>query len=87
LETSNGIIKTQRERIQELEKSLEDKSELLKEANRIIKEQKTKAYSDANLSSKFKALKEKTKIKLQQFKEKIKHQSQELIARIEIKVK
>jgi hypothetical protein len=94
LETSNGIIKTERAKVQELEKKLEEKSELLKEANRIIKEQNMKAYLDnkplPKTPNKFKLLKKEAKTKFKQFQQvvkKVKFQAQEFIAQIEVKSK
>ena len=94
LDEADEIIKDRDSRIEELEKNLKEKLEMLDESDERNDELKTQLYlanktlpSLPKKQNAFQKLGSKMKTKFQRFVEKTKAQKQELIAKIEVKIK
>jgi hypothetical protein len=94
LEENRKLIEKQGKENIKLQSELENESELLREARKIIEKQELELYLSnkplPKTPSKFKVLKERVKTNFKQFQQLIKKtriKTQEFAARIEVKVK
>jgi len=97
LRVERETLAAEREKNRELQKKLEESLEMLEEVRGNLRGERKKTQELTGLLNlftkplpkapkKFKIFKEKAKTKLQNLAEKTKHQSQELFARMEVRV-